>query len=113
MSVPELFALSLVEVVGDFALKKFANEGGKLNLSIGIIGYIFVVILLIVSLRGSTVLLVNNGWDAMSTLIESAAAYFILGERFQHKSQYFGVIFIIFGLYMLKVPWTKQKIQNI
>jgi multidrug transporter EmrE-like cation transporter len=110
MSMPQIFTLSLVEIVGDFALKKFANEGGLTNLTVGIVGYIGVIVLLIISLQGSTVLLVNNAWDGMSTLIESAAAYFLLGERFKHNSQYVGVILITIGVYLLKVPWVKNKL---
>lgn len=110
MSMPQIFTLSIVEIIGDFALKKFANEGGITNLTIGIIGYIGVILLLIISLQGSTILLVNNAWDGMSALIESAAAYFILGERFKHNSQYIGIILIILGMYLLKVPWVKNQL---
>ena len=109
MSMPQIFTLSLVEIVGDFALKRFANEGGLANLTVGIIGYIGVIVLLIISLQGSTVLLVNNAWDGMSALMESFAAYFILGERLKHNSQYVGIILIMLGVYLLNVPWIKDK----
>ena len=107
--MPQIFTLSLVEIVGDFALKKFANEGGLSNLIFGVIGYIGVIMLLIISLQGSTVLLVNNAWDGMSSLMESFAAYFILGEKFKHNSQYVGIILIMLGMYLLKIPWVKDK----
>jgi multidrug transporter EmrE-like cation transporter len=108
MSLPQIFALSCVEVVGDFALKEYANHGGLSYLAIGVGGYIGVVSLLIMALKGSTVLMVNGAWDGVSTIIESLAAYFILGERFDNYLQYIGLLFIIFGLYLLKVPWTKK-----
>jgi len=44
----------------------------------------------------------------MSALIESVAAFVVLGERFESKSQYVGVVFIILGLYLLKIPLTKK-----
>ena len=53
MSLPQILALSSVEIVGDFALKKFANEGGFTALGIGILGYIGVIALLIISLQDS------------------------------------------------------------
>jgi multidrug transporter EmrE-like cation transporter len=109
MSLPQVFALSLIEIVGDFALKDFANKGGVKSLAIGILGYIGVVIILIINLQGSTVLLVNNAWDGMSSLIESLAAYFILGERFDNYLQYVGIVFIVGGIYLLKVPWKKSN----
>jgi multidrug transporter EmrE-like cation transporter len=107
MSLPQIIALSSIEVVGDFALKEYANKGGMTNLAIGIGGYIGVVGMLIMSLQGSTVLMVNGAWDGMSTIIGSLAAYFILGERFDNYLQYVGLVLIVIGLYLLKVPWSK------
>ena len=59
-------------------------------------------------LNGSTVLLVNAAWDAISALIESLAAIIFLGERFSNYFQYIGVFFIIMGLYLLKIPLKKD-----
>jgi multidrug transporter EmrE-like cation transporter len=108
MSLPQIFALSTVEIVGDFALKEFANNGGIMPLAVGIGGYIGVVGLLIMSLQDSTVLLVNGAWDGMSSIIESLAAYLILGERFDNYLQYIGLAIIIVGLFLLKIPWSKK-----
>ena len=69
MSFQQIIALSIVEIIGDFALKEFSNKGGILPLTIGIGGYIGVVYFLIISLQGSTVLMVNGAWDGMSALI--------------------------------------------
>jgi hypothetical protein len=65
MSFQQIVTLSLVEIIGDFALKEFANKGGILPFTIGIGGYIGVVYLLIISLQGSTVLMVNGAWDEL------------------------------------------------
>lgn len=114
MSIPQIIALSVTEIVGDFSLKHFANDsGGWKMLALGAISYVAVVIQLIVSLQGSTVLMVNNAWDGISTIIESAAAYIILGERFDNYLQYVGIVFIILGLYLLKVPWKKEHAFHI
>jgi multidrug transporter EmrE-like cation transporter len=109
MSVPEIIALSTIEIIGDFALKNYANKGGLQYLTMGIVGYIGVVGMLIVSLKGSTILMVNGAWDGISTILESLAAYIILGERFEHFIQYVGLVFIVVGLYLLKIPWIKGK----
>jgi multidrug transporter EmrE-like cation transporter len=66
---------------------------------------------LIVSLQGSSILLVNGAWDGISTIIESIAAYVFLGERFQSHVQYVGLVFIIIGLCMLKIPRTKKPFR--
>ena len=108
MSLPQIVGLTLVEIVGDFGFKIFANNGGILPLLAGIGGYIGVMIMLVVSLQGSTVLLVNAGWDGISALIETIAAIFILGERFDNYFQYIGILLIISGIYLLKIPIKKD-----
>jgi len=114
MSIPQIFALSVTEIVGDFSLKNYANNvGGWKMLALGAVSYIMVVVWLIISLQGSTILMVNNAWDGMSTIIESVAAYVILGERFDNYLQYVGILFICAGMYLLKVPWKKDHAFHI
>jgi multidrug transporter EmrE-like cation transporter len=113
MSLPQIFALSCIEIIGDFGLKEFANKGGKKYLATGILGYVGVIIALIVSLQGSTVLMVNAGWDGVSGLIETIAAYVFLGERLHNYMQYVGIAFVVFGIYLLKIPWKKQHAFHI
>ncbi len=108
MSYQTILPLAAIEIVGDFALKNYANKGGLLPLSIGVTSYIGVVYFLINALRGSTVLLVNGAWDSISTIIESLAAYFILGERFHNYSQYVGLFITIIGVYLLKLPKSNK-----
>ena len=108
MSLIQIGILSLVEIVGDFGLKQYANHGGILSLITGIIGYMGVVCMLIISLQGSTILMVNGAWDGISTLFNSIAAYIFLGERFDDIWQYLGLGFIILGLYLLKIPLRKK-----
>jgi len=108
MSFQQIVTLSVSEIIGDFALKEFANKGGLLPLSIGIGGYIGVVYCLIVSLQNSNILLVNGAWDGISTIVESIAAYIFLGERFNSYIQYIGLVLIIIGVYLLKIPKNKK-----
>ena len=103
MSLSQIVALSLTEIVGDFGYKQFANRGGIIPFVIGTIGYIGVIFMLIVSLQNSTIMMVNGAWDGVSGLIESAAAYVFLGERFHHPLQYLGLILIAVGLYFLQI----------
>jgi multidrug transporter EmrE-like cation transporter len=113
MSLPYILGLSFTEIIGDVALKQYANDKGIMYLGIGIVGYIGIVILLIFSLQGSSILLVNNAWDGTSSLLESLYAFFILGERFDNYLQYFGIVFIIIGLYLLKIPLSKKHLFHI
>lgn len=96
--------ISISEIFGDFALKKYANDGGMKHLIYGIFGYIGVIFFLIASLKGSNVLTVNAAWDGISALIESLAAFVILGDRFSDPNQYIGLGLIVSGLFFLKIP---------
>jgi len=111
MDLYQILCLSAVEIIGDVSLKEYANDKGEIFLLIGILGYVGVVIFLILNLQGSTLLIVNNAWDGTSSLIESLFAYFILGERFEHYSQYLGAFAIILGLFLLKIP-LKKSVMN-
>lgn len=109
MSLPEIVILSMVEIIGDFGYKQFANKGGLVPFLTGTIGYMGTIIMLIISLQNSSVLLVNGAWDGISGVMESVAAYVFLGERFEDTSQYFGLLFISIGLFLLKIPLKKAK----
>ncbi len=93
--------LSIVEIFGDFELKKFARSGSLQHLGQGLIGYAGVIYFLIRSLRLNSVIYVNGMWDGFSGLLETIAAYLILGERLEHTYQYLGIVLISCGIFLL------------
>ncbi len=101
MSNLDLFALSVAEIFGDFKFKDFARHGGSSNFLQGTLGYVGVVYFLIRSLRTGNVMYVNGMWDGVSAVMETLAAYLILGERLKTPWQYGGLVLIIGGLFML------------
>lgn len=109
MSLPQIFALSAIEIVGDVAFKLFANDSGIVYLAIGVVAYAVMTGVFIVALQGSSILTVNNSWDAMNTVLQSLVAYFFLGERFEHYTQYLGIGFVVLGMYLMKIPWRKDR----
>lgn len=104
-----LLLLSLSEIIGDFAFKSFANTGTAFSFIIGSAGYVGVVAFLILSLRGSTVLLVNSLWDGISAILESVAAFIFLKERFENIWQYIGLLLIISGLFLIRYKEITHK----
>jgi multidrug transporter EmrE-like cation transporter len=102
MSLFDLTALSLTEIVGDFGFREFAQTGLNKGFIQGIFGYVGVIFFLIRSLSGGNVMFVNGMWDGISGIIETLAAYFILGERFSSPMQYIGIAMIALGLFFLK-----------
>jgi multidrug transporter EmrE-like cation transporter len=104
MSYEVLVPLILTEIIGDFGYKEFSNKGGLINFAVGTSGYVGVIYYLIKSLQGSQILLINAAWDGLSALFESIAAIIFLGETFYDPLKYIGILFIIIGLFFLKIP---------
>ena len=97
-----MLLLSATEIFGDFKFKDFARLGGIGNFVQGVVGYVGVVFFLIRSLRNGNVMYVNGMWDGVSAVLETLAAYFILGERLNSWVQYAGLVLIIAGLFILR-----------
>lgn len=97
-----LIGLAIVEIFGDFTLEKYTQTWDVSYLVEGSTWYVGVVFFLIKSLVGSNILYVNGMWDGISGLLESLAAFYFLGERFESTWQYLGLGMIISGLVLLK-----------
>ena len=104
MSLLDITGLSIAEIVGDFGFKAFARSGTSRSFAQGTIGYVAIIYFLIRSLRVGNVLYVNGMWDGVSAVLETIAAYFILGERLNGPIQYMGLIAVIAGIFMLHAP---------
>ena len=102
MSFNDIVALSVVEVFGDFNLRWYAETNNTMYFVYGLIGYAGVIYCLIRSLRSGNVLYVNGMWDGVSGVVESIAAYFVLGDRLEHPFQYVGLVLIISGISLLR-----------
>ena len=99
----DIVALAAVEVAADFNLKWYAHGGQMKYLWQGVAGYVGVIYFLIRSLSdGQTVLYVNGMWDGLSGLIESIAAYVLLGERLHNPLQYVGLALTVVGIVLLR-----------
>lgn len=96
--------LSVVEIFGDFNLRFYAQTSNLKYLGYGLVGYAGVVFFLIKSLTLNNVLFVNALWDGMSNIVESLAAFVILGDRLESSSQYVGLFLLIAGIILLKLP---------
>jgi multidrug transporter EmrE-like cation transporter len=102
MGFSDIVLLSTVEIFGDFNLRWYAQSNQFSYLVYGILGYIGVIFYLVKALRSDNVLYVNGIWDGVSGLIESAAAYAVLGDRLEKPTQYVGLSMVTAGIYLLK-----------
>lgn len=103
MSLLDLTALSITEIIGDFGFKAFAKTGGAMNFSQGMIGYVGVIYFLIKSFKVGNVIYVNGMWDGISAIMETIAAFLILGERLNTKTQWIGLVVLIIGIFMVRM----------
>ena len=102
MSFASIVILSVAEVYGDFNLRWYVQTNKPAFLANGLLGYIGVIYFLIESLRSGNVLYVNGMWDGISAVIESIAAYILLGDRLDKWSQYLGLVLAVVGIFLLK-----------
>lgn len=105
-----LIVLCFIEIIGDFSLEYYVQSKSNIYLIIGLLSYAGVVFLLIQSLKTANILYVNAMWDGISALIETLAAFFILGQRFQNMHQYIGVFLLISGIFFVK--YNNKDIDN-
>jgi multidrug transporter EmrE-like cation transporter len=104
MSTLNIILLSLAEIIGDFGYKAYARAPTPASFAQGSFGYVGVIYFLIKSLRQGNVLYVNGMWDGVSAVLETIAAYFILGERLNRPIEYVGLVAIIAGIFILHAP---------
>ena len=102
MGFSDIVLLSAVEIFGDFNLRWYAQSNQFSYLAYGVLGYIGVIYYLVKSLRSDNVLYVNGMWDGVSGIVESVAAYIVLGDRLEKPVQYIGLAMVSVGIYLLK-----------
>ena len=102
MGFQYILLLSVVEIFGDFNLKWYADSNNPAYLGGGVLGYIGIIYFLIRSFRSDNVLYVNGMWDGVSGLVESLAAYILLGDRLEKPRNYIGLLLVIVGIALLK-----------
>ena len=104
-----IFIASLVEYFGDASFKLFNKYDSNFYLFTGILSYIVLVIMLIYILKYANVMHMNINWDAISVILETLLAYFLLKETLSSNYQIAGLIFIIIGLILMNFEGTGYK----
>ena len=102
MGFTDIVALSVAEIAGDFSFRWYAQTNAVKYFLGGIAGYIGVIYYLIKSFRGDNVLYVNGMWDGISGVLESIAAFVLLGDRLERTTQYVGLVMVCAGIALMK-----------
>ena len=102
MSLAHVLAMSIADIFGNFHLKNFAASNSHHNLFCGIAGYCGVLYFLVRSFAlGGSLLWVSAMWEGMITVLGAGFAIFVLGERFSHPIQYFGIFLAIVAMILV------------
>lgn len=102
MTLINVMGITAAQIFGDFGFKDFVLSRDNIGLFRGAIGYIGVVFFLLKSLATNNILWINGMWSGSTLIFETAAAFFLLGERFEHPWQYVALLLIIVGVVGLK-----------
>jgi multidrug transporter EmrE-like cation transporter len=102
MSLAHVLAMSVAETFGNVHLKNYAASNSHHNLFCGVAGYCGVLYFLVRSFAlGGSLLWVSAMWEGMITVLGAGFAIFVLGERFSHPIQYFGIFLAIVAMILV------------
>lgn len=102
MTLLNVLFMSLAEIFGNANFKHFAGASGHHgHLLGGFVGYLGVMYFLVKSFASTSMLVTTFMWEGMITVLGSAYALFVLGERFTSWVQYAGVALAMLSVYMV------------
>ncbi len=92
--------LTLVEGVGDFALKKYAVGGVWGFLPLGVTVYVALAFLLVWLFKTTGFAILNATWDATSNVFTMLVGYFIFKEVYTVR-EWAGMFMVTLGLVLI------------
>jgi multidrug transporter EmrE-like cation transporter len=92
--------LTLIESVGDYALKRFALEGHPLAFAVGFGIYGALAAVLVYLFKTLGLAITNAYWDATSNVISMLVGYFLLHEVYEVK-QWIGMGIVTVGMLLI------------
>jgi multidrug transporter EmrE-like cation transporter len=92
--------LTLVESVGDYALKRFATGGSPAFSALGFGVYGALAAILVWLFKTLGLAITNAYWDALSNVAGMAMGFFLLQESYTLR-QWIGMILLTFGMVLV------------
>lgn len=93
-------AVVLIELVGDTALKEYADKGDQFALALGVGSYNYMLTWWITALKTRPLAMANAQWDGWSSLITATYCKFVLKEEMTTR-QWLGAYSVALGLLLL------------
>ena len=100
-----------IEAIGDYNLGLYASNNKTENFINGLLSYIIILCLFVLSIRNYGLAWSNTAWDGWSTLATSAVAITLLNER-PTTREIIGIFLTSIGLIFLGfkgIPSVKEK----
>jgi multidrug transporter EmrE-like cation transporter len=95
MTILNVLLMTLAELFGNAHLKWYAENGKHHHLGFGVAAWLVVLLFLVQTLKGQSMMWTCIMWEAMIVLGGAITAYFIFGEKFTHWIQWLGVLFAL------------------
>jgi multidrug transporter EmrE-like cation transporter len=92
--------LTLVEAIGDYALKRYALGAGIPFFGVGLGIYASLAFLLVWIFKSFGLAIVNAYWDATSNVLSMLVGAFLLNEVYSAK-QWIGMITVTIGMFLI------------
>jgi multidrug transporter EmrE-like cation transporter len=92
--------LTLVEGVGDFALKKYAIGGPTSWLPVGVSLYVALAFILVWLFQHVGFAILNASWDGLSNVFTMAVGYLVFKEVYSVR-EWLGMAMITLGLVLM------------
>jgi multidrug transporter EmrE-like cation transporter len=90
----------LIELVGDTALKEYAEKGDTMALALGVASYNYMLTWWITALKTRPLAMANAQWDGWSSLLTATYSKFVLREEMTTR-QWIGAFSVGLGLLLL------------
>jgi multidrug transporter EmrE-like cation transporter len=92
--------LTLVEGVGDYALKKYAIGGTWAYMPLGVITYVGLAFTLIWLFKHTGFAILNATWDGLSNVFTMAVGYLVFKESYTVR-EWAGMVMVTLGLVLI------------
>lgn len=95
--------MSVLEIIGLFQIRFFAETNNVLNLFQGVLAYLGTIFMLANALRTSDLLRVKPLWDGVSGIFVAIVSYYVLGDRLDSLYEYIGLAMIFGGVFLMQM----------
>lgn len=95
--VPLLIALSVIEIVSLYYLKRYGDTSNITHITIGVVGYIIIAVLLSMLFKHGKIGIINHSWNVITSIAAFGVGYLFFKENIDVK-EFTGLLMSIVGV---------------